>query len=156
FQQILRLPMGYFHSRKLGDTLSRFADSQKLQTLVTSRVITTTLDLIMLVTALSLMLYYNARLTLVALIAFPFYIGLTLVFAPILKRNNQRTFERAANAQSTLVESIKAIGAIKDATAEVSRRWKYEDQIVQMANMQFQGNRLGMLLSGISGAVNIL
>ncbi len=156
FRQILRLPLGYFHSRKLGDTLSRFADSQKLQALLTSRVITTVLDLIMLVTGLSLMIYYNARLTLVALLAFPFYIGLTLLFAPLLRRNNQRTFEKAANAQSTLVESIKAIGAIKDATAEVPTRWKYEDQIVQMAKMQFQGNRLGMLLAGFSSAINIL
>jgi subfamily B ATP-binding cassette protein HlyB/CyaB len=156
FQQILRLPMRYFHSRKLGDTLSRFADSQKLQALLTSRVITTVLDLIMLVTGLSLMLYYNVRLTLVALIAFPVYIGLTVLFTPLLRRNNQRTFEKAATAQSTLVESIKAIGAIKDATAEMPTRWKYEDQAVQMANMQFQGSRLGMLLAGVSNAINIV
>ena len=89
-------------------------------------------------------------------VPFPFYVGLTLLFTPLLKRHNQHTFEKAAVVQSTLVESIKAISAIKNSTAEVPTRWKCENQLVQVTNQQFHGNRLGMLLSGLSSTVNIL
>jgi ATP-binding cassette subfamily B protein len=156
FRQILRLPMRYFHSRKLGDFLTRFEDNHRIQRLMTGRAITTLLDLLMIVTGLSLMLYYNVRLTLVALAAIPFYVVVTVLITPVLKRNNQKTFEKQANAESTLVEAVKSVAAIKDATAEVSTRWKYENHVVQRANMEFHGHRLSVALDGLSRTISIL
>lgn len=155
-RQVLRLPMRFFHNRKIGDFLTRFEDNQRIRELLTGRVITAALDVLMILTSLGLMLYYNVQLTLVALAAFPFYIGLTLVFTPWLRRNNRKLFEQKALAESTLVESMKAIASIKDANAEVATRWKYEDQIVQQSTVEYQGRRMSLWLDGLFRSVNIL
>ena len=119
FRLVLRLPMRFFDMRKIGDFLVRFQDNQRIKEMLTGRAITTLLDVLMIATSTALMLYYNVRLTLVALAAFPVYIGLTALFTPWLRRNNRLTFEKKTLAESALVESIKSIGAIKDACAQV-------------------------------------
>ncbi len=156
FRHVLRLPMRYFNSRRLGDTLTRFADNARIQSLLTGTAISTILDCIMLLTGLGMMFYYNVRLSLVALAAYPLYIVLTLIFTPLLKRNNQKVFEKSAAGQSALVESIRSVAAIKEATAEVTTRWKYESFAAEVANITFRGNRLDMLLSGLSRSIGIL
>ncbi len=156
FRQLLRLPMRFFHSRKLGDFLTRFEDSERIKEMLTGRVITTLLDVLMIVTSLSLMLYYNVKLTLVALAAFPFYIGLTLLFTPWLKRNNRLLFEKKAAAESALVESLREISSIKDANAEIASRWKFENHVVRESQVDYRGRRLSMWLDGFFRSVNIL
>jgi ATP-binding cassette subfamily B protein len=156
FRQVLRLPMRFFHSRKVGDFLVRFQDNQRIKEMLTGRAITTLLDMLMIVTSVSLMMYYSVRLTLVALVAFPLYIGLALAFTPRLRRANRLTFEKKTQAESTLVEAIKSIGALKDACAEVPTRWKYEDLVVQQTNMEHRSRHISLLLEGLFRSVQIL
>jgi ATP-binding cassette subfamily B protein len=124
--------------------------------MITGRAMTTLLDVLMIITSVGLMLYYNAKLTLVALAVFPFYIGLTLLFTPRLRQNNRLVFERKTHAESALVESIKSIGAIKDATGEQATRWKYEDLIVLQANMEYRGRQLSLTLEGVFRSIGVI
>src|SRR5262249_19064644 len=156
FRQVLRLPMRFFHTRKVGDFLVRFQDNQRIKEMLTGRAITTLLDMLMIVTSVSLMMYYSVRLTLVALVAFPLYIGLTLAFTPRLRRANRLTFEKKTQAESTLVEAIKSIGALKDSCAETSTRWKYEDLVVQQTNMEHRSRKISLLLEGLFRSVQIV
>ncbi len=156
FRQVLRLPMHFFHTRKIGDFLVRFQDNQRIKEMLTGRAVTTLLDVLMIFSSLCLMLYYNAKLTLVALAVFPFYIGLALLYTPWLRQNNRQVFERKTHAESALVESIKSIGAIKDATAEQATRWKHEDLIVLQANMEYRGRRMSLTLEGMFRSIGII
>ena len=156
FTQIMKLPMSFFGKRKIGDILTRFADNRKVQDLITGSAINTLLDVIMVVVYLSVMFVYNAELTGVALVFIPLSIVLTLIFTPIMKRNNQRLFEKQAVTQSKLIESIENVGPIKTSTAELPTRWKYEEFIVQRANQAFHGAKLGMVMDGFSSAIQLL
>lgn len=156
FRQMMRLPMRFFHTRKIGDFLTRFEDNQRIKEMLTGRIITSLLDVLMILTSLGLMLFYNVKLTLVALAAFPFYIGLTVIFTPWLKRANRKKLEQEAQADSSLVESIKAISTIKDANAELASRWKYENLVVMQGLADYEGRRLNMWLDGLFRSVNIL
>ena len=156
FQHIMKLPMRYFHTRKIGDLLTRFNDNENIRELITGAAISTLLDILMIGVYLSLMLYYNPKLTGVALIFIPLFVILTLVFTPIMKRNNQRMFEKEAVSQSRLVESINSMEAIKASTAELPTRWRYEDLIVQQVNVVLHGARMGMVMSSISRSLHIL
>ena len=156
FRQVMKLPMSYFAKRKVGDILTRFADNRKVQDLITSSAINTLLDVLMVIVYLTVMLAYNAKLTGVALIFIPLSVAITVIFTPIMKRNNQRLFERIAVAQSKLIESIGKIGAIKSSTAELPTRWRYEDMIVDRANQAFHGAKLGMVMDAASSAIQLL
>lgn len=156
FRHILQLPMGFFQTRKIGDFIARFQDTETIRDMLTGKAIKTILDAMMIVTTLSLMFYYNVKLTFVSLVALPFYVGITLFFTPLLQRNYRRQFEKQASAESTLIESIQSISAVKDSTAELNTRWKYEGQIVQHAKLQFRGQTLDMQMEAGSQSVGIL
>lgn len=156
FRHILTLPMGFFQTRKIGDFIARFQDTQTIRDMLTGKAIKTILDALMIVTTLSLMLYYNVKLTVVSLVALPFYVGITLIFTPLLQRNYRREFERQAAAESTLIESIQSVSAVKDSTAELNTRWKYEGQIVQHAKLEFRGQALDMQMEAASQSVGLL
>jgi ATP-binding cassette subfamily B protein len=155
FRQIMRLPMRFFHTRKIGDLLQRFTDNNEIQEVMTGKVISTVLDVFTLVFTLTLMLYYNVKLTGAALIAIPVYILLTLVFTPLLKRNNQRQFERNAESSSSLIETMTSIATVKNLAIENQMRWKYEDRLVKQEKMEFEGARLNMVMEGLSSAVQL-
>ncbi len=156
FQKIIQLPLSYFQSRKIGDILTRFADRNKVRSFITGATITTLLDSIMAVVYISLMFFYSFKLTLLVLCFVSLFIILTLVFTPLLKRNNQRLFEKIAFSQSHLIESIKSIQAVKSAAAELETRWKYEELVVQNANVALYGAKLNLAMGGISSKLNLL
>lgn len=156
FNQIMKLSMRYFRSRKIGDLLTRFRDNVKIRNILTGAAISTLLDSVMVFVYLGLMFYYNAKLTGAALIFIPMFVLLTLIFTPILKRNNQRMFEKQAVSQSALIESIKSIETIKTCTAEMSTRWKYDNLLVQNVNTAFHGAKLNMVMGSISTTLKTL
>ncbi len=156
FNHLMKLNMRYFRTRKIGDMLTRFGDNETIREILTSASISTILDVMMVVLYLGLMLYYNAKLTCVALIFIPLFILLTLIFTPIMKRNNQRQFEKEAISESSLVESIESIETIKSCTAEMTTRWKYENLIVQYIKTNFRGAKLNMAMTAISTPLEIL
>lgn len=156
FRQMLKLPMRFFQTRHIGDMIERFNDNRTIQRLLTGTALTTALDILSLLTALALMFCYSVELTLVVLFFLPLYIGLTLFFTPLFKRNNQTQFDKASNANAILVESVGAIETIKNCTAELSTRWRFEELAVQHANARFGGGKLEMSLEFFSGSVRIL
>lgn len=156
FNHLMKLNMRYFRTRKIGDILTRFGDNETIREILTSASISTILDVMMVVLYLGLMFYYNPKLTCVALIFIPLFILLTLIFTPIMKRNNQRQFEKEAISESSLVESIESIETIKSCTAETTTRWKYENLIVQYIKTDFRGAKLNMAMTAISTPLNLL
>ncbi|MCA9048385.1 MAG: peptidase domain-containing ABC transporter [Planctomycetaceae bacterium] len=155
FRQVMRLPMRFFQTRKIGDVLQRFSDNSQIQEVLTGKVISTILDVVMLVFALGLMLYYNAKLTAVTLAAIPIYICLTLIFTPILKRINQKQFERSAETSSSLIEAIRSIATVKNLAIENQMRWKHEDRLIRQEKVEFEGARLSMVLGSLSNTVQL-
>lgn len=155
FRQLTKLPMRFFHSRRIGDILGRFSDNDSIQEMMTGQVIGTILDVMMLFTSLSLMLYYNAKLTLVALITIPLYVLMTLAFTPAMRRLNQQEFEAEADSESMLIESLTSIETVKNCTAENTVRWKHEDRIVKIANIELRGERLEMVMETMSESLQL-
>ncbi|MCY2965638.1 MAG: peptidase domain-containing ABC transporter, partial [Planctomycetota bacterium] len=156
FRYLARLPMRFFQTRRIGELLQRFQDNARLQQVMTGQAIGVILDIIMVFASLSLMLYYNPRLTAVAVLPIPLYALLTLGFTPLMKRNHLRFLEQHAKSESALIETISAIGAVKAGCAEQSAQWKHENHLVKSANIEMGGARLNMGMSATSSGIQIL
>lgn len=139
YRHVLSLSMRYFQDRRVGDILKRFGENEKIRELLTGRALTVVLDCVMIVVYLGMMFYYNVSLTLVVLAFIPGYAGLTFVMTPIMKRQSRLSFERAAEAESHMVESVTAIGTVKETAAERAIRWKWEGLMIKALNVEFQG-----------------
>jgi ATP-binding cassette, subfamily B, bacterial HlyB/CyaB len=156
YSHILSLPMRYFEERKVGDILKRFNENARIRDFLTGRALGVTLDCLMIFVYLGLMFYYNVKLTLLALVFIPGYVILTLVVTPIFKRQYREAFEKSAEADSQMVESVSGVGTVKATAAERSIRWKLEGLIVKSLNVQFRSALTGMASISVGNLLQTL
>jgi ATP-binding cassette subfamily B protein len=156
YRHILSLPMRYFEERKVGDILKRFNENARIREFLTGRALGVTLDCLMIFVYLALMFYYNVKLTLLALVFIPGYVVLTLVVTPIFKRQYREAFEKSAEADSQMVESVSGVGTVKATAAERSIRWKLEGLIVKSLNVQFRSALTGMATISIGNMLQMI
>jgi ATP-binding cassette subfamily B protein len=145
YRHTLSLPLRFFEERKVGDILKRFKENEKIRDLLTGRGFLSILDCVMIFVYLGLMIYYNFRLTLVALAFMAGYAILTLSITPTLKRQNREVFRRAAEAESNLVESIAGVGTVKATASEMPVRWKWEGLMSRALNVKFRTAMTGVI-----------
>ncbi|MBF2088706.1 MAG: type I secretion system permease/ATPase [Synechococcales cyanobacterium K44_A2020_017] len=126
FRHLLRLPLAYFEARRVGDTVARVQELEEIRQFLTSTALTVILDSIFSVVYLVVMFYYSVILTGVALAVIPLFIILTLVATPILRNWLNETFNRSADSQSFLVETVTGIHSIKAHAAEKTSRDRWE------------------------------
>ena len=156
YRHILSLPVRYFEERKVGDILKRFNENARIREFLTGRSLGVVLDCMMIVVYLALMFYYNAKLTLAALLFMPGYAALTLGMTPILKRQNREAFEKSAEADSHMVESVTGVGTVKATASERRIRWKLEGLMVKALNVQFRSALTGMTAFSLGNILQTL
>ena len=156
YRHILSLPVRYFEERKVGDILKRFNENARIREFLTGRSLGVVLDCMMIVVYMALMFYYNAKLTLVALAFMPGYVALTFGVTPALKRQNRAAFEKLAEADSQMVESVTGVGTVKATASERRIRWKLEGMMVKALNVQFRSALTGMAASSLGNILQTL
>jgi ATP-binding cassette subfamily B protein len=156
YRHVLSLPLRYFEERKVGDILKRFAENEKVREMLTGRALGVLLDCLMVVVYLALMFYYNAKLTGVALLFLPAYAALTLIVTPLMQRQYREAFQRAAEAESQMVEAVTAVGTVKATAAERSIRWKWEGAMVKALNVQFRSALTGMTAFSVGSVLQTM
>ena len=113
FRHLLGLPMSYFQSRRVGDSVARVRELESIRAFLTSQAMTVILDLLFSLVFLAVMLWYSVDLTLVVLASIPVYLLLSLVFTPVIRRRLEDKFNKGAENQSFLVETISGIDTFK-------------------------------------------
>jgi ATP-binding cassette subfamily B protein len=99
FRHLMRLPLSYFESRRVGDTVARVQELENIRQFLTGTALTVILDSIFSIVYLALMLSYSVKLTGVALAVIPLFAALTLIATPILRNYLNETFNSGANSQ---------------------------------------------------------
>ncbi|HBD3883163.1 TPA: type I secretion system permease/ATPase [Escherichia coli] len=113
FRHLLALPISYFESRRVGDTVARVRELDQIRNFLTGQALTSVLDLLFSFIFFAVMWYYSPKLTLVILFSLPCYAAWSVFISPILRRRLDDKFSRNADNQSFLVESVTAINTIK-------------------------------------------
>ena len=123
---LLRLPLNYFDQRPVGELGTRIAELEKIRTFLTGQALTTLLDTAFSVIYIVVMVFYSWLLTLIALCVLPIQIGLTVVGAPLFRRQYRDTAQENARTQSHLVEVLTGIQTVKAQNVEMISRWKWQ------------------------------
>lgn len=152
----MALPMRFFESRRVGDIITRVQENQKIQQFLIGQVVLAWLNLITGFVYLGLMLYYNWQLTMLVLLMVPPIVALTLGSTPFLRRISRQVFNAAADQNSSLVEMVSGIATVKATATEQTLRWRWEDRLTHQMNARFRGQKLGIGLQSLSGAVSSL
>jgi subfamily B ATP-binding cassette protein HlyB/CyaB len=125
FRHLLHLPLGYFQTRRVGDSVARVRELENIRSFLTGNAITVVLDVLFSVVFIGVMLFYSGWLTLVVLASLPLYFVIAMAVTPILRARLHEKFNRGAENQAFLVETVSGIDTLKSMAVEpqMQRRW---------------------------------
>ena len=123
---LLRLPLGYFDKRPVGELGTRIAELEKIREFLTGQALTTILDAAFSIIYIVVMFLYSSLLTFIALSVLPIQVAITLVGAPIIRKQIRNAAQKNAETQSHLVEVLTGIQTVKAQNVETIVRWKWQ------------------------------
>jgi subfamily B ATP-binding cassette protein HlyB/CyaB len=125
FRHLLNLPMGYFQARRVGDSVARVRELENIRQFLTGNAITVVLDVLFSVVFIAVMLFYSGWLTLIVLASLPLYLLISLLITPLLRARLHEKFNRGAENQAFLVETVSGIDTLKAMAVEprMTRDW---------------------------------
>lgn len=145
FRHLLKLPLAYFESRRVGDTVARVRELETIREFLTSSSVTLVIDFAFTIIFLAIMWFYSVALFLVVAVSIPLYIIISLVITPPLRRKVEEKFHRGADNQSFLVESVTAVQTLKAMAVEPQMQTRWENQLAGYVRSSFDAAKLGII-----------
>lgn len=147
FRHILALPLAYFEARRVGDTVARVRELEQVRQFLTSHSVTVVLDLLFTVVFLAVMWFYSPMLTGVVMLSLPLYAVLSIGITPIIRSRLHEKFNRGAENQAFLVETISGIQTVKAMAVEPPLMRKWEEQLAGYVQASFRATSV-MTMAG--------
>ena len=150
---LLRLPLGYFDKRPVGELSTRVGELEKIRNFLTGQALTTILDCAFSIIYIAVMVIYSWQLTIVALMVVPIQVGLTILGAPLFRRQFREAAKENARTQSHLVEVLTGIQTVKAQNVEMISRWKWQEYYNRYISRSFEKAITGTTISQISSVL---
>jgi subfamily B ATP-binding cassette protein HlyB/CyaB len=147
FRHLLALPIGYFQARRVGDSVARVRELENIRNFLTSSGLTLIIDVFFTFVFIAVMLFYSPLLTAIVLASFPFYVAISAGAAPLFQRRLDEKFQRGAENQAFLVESVTAIETLKSMAVEPQMQKRWEEQLAGYVASSFRVLSLGNIAS---------
>jgi len=143
FKHLLALPMAYFQARRVGDSVARVRELENIRNFLTSSALTLVIDLFFTFVFLAVMFFYSPLLTWIVLGSLPFYIAISAMATPLFRRRLDEKFQRGAENQAFLVESVTGIETLKAMAVEPQMQRRWEEQLAGYVAASFRVLSLG-------------
>lgn len=156
YQQLLSLPLRFFENRKVGDITTRFQENENITDFMTNTGVQIFLDMLTAVLYLGLMFYFNVTLAIVAGSILSLNVFVVYYITPRLQHSYRDAFQKGADSESFLIESLKGWSTIKTLGIEHITRWVWENLYISFTNAYFKTIKYGMISGVLSGLVNNL
>uniref|UniRef100_Q07SP6 Type I secretion system ATPase n=1 Tax=Rhodopseudomonas palustris (strain BisA53) TaxID=316055 RepID=Q07SP6_RHOP5 len=154
FRHLMRLPLAYFESRRVGDSVARVRELETIRNFITSSSITLVLDLAFCVIFIAVMFVYSAPLAWIVTAALPLYALLSVVTTPAFRSRLNEKFRRGAENQAFLVESITGIETIKAMAVEPQMQRRWEEQLASYVGSSFSASQVGNWATQVANLLN--
>ncbi len=145
FRHLIHLPMGYFESRRVGDSVARVRELENIREFLTGNALTLVLDLLFSVVFIAVMLLYSGWLTLIVIASLPLYVLISVLITPPLRARLHEKFNRGAENQAFLVESINGIDTLKTMAVEPQTTKKWDEQLAGYVSAGLHTTRLSTI-----------
>jgi subfamily B ATP-binding cassette protein HlyB/CyaB len=149
FHHLLALPMAYFQARRVGDSVARVRELENIRNFLTSSALTLVIDLLFTFVFLAVMFFYSPLLTWIVLGSVPFYVAISAGATPLFRRRLDEKFQRGAENQAFLVESVTGIETLKAMAVEPQMQRRWEEQLAGYVGASFRVQSLGNTASQV-------
>jgi ATP-binding cassette, subfamily B, bacterial HlyB/CyaB len=150
----MRLPLGFFESRYVGDIMSRVQENQKIQRFLSGEATTILLDLLTTFVYVGLMFWYSWQMALLSLLIVPPFLLLPIIATPFLRRISREIFSAYAEENSYLIQALTGIKTVKSSAVEQNVRWHWEELFHKAVKTSFAGEIISNRLQIFSNTIN--
>ncbi len=154
YKHMLSLPVAYFNTRRVGDTVARVKELDTVRDFLTGSSLTVVLDVLFSFIFFAVMFYYAPLLTWIIVGTIPFYLALSLLITPTLRKRLEEKFQRSAENHSFLVESVNGVETIKSMAVEPQLRNSWEDKLANYVGISFKTSNLSNVYSQVAAYIN--
>ena len=134
FAHLLRLPLGFFETRQVGDVMSRLGSVQVLQRALSQRAVEAIVDGAMVLATGVMLWVFAPVLAGLALCAVVVYAALRLSLQSPLRRATERQLAASAAQQGHVLESLRGMPSLKAAGQEAAREATQANLLAEAVN----------------------
>lgn len=153
YDHLMKLPYNFFGTRKTGEFMSRFADTEKIREVISSTALTIMLDSIMAIACGILLFYINSKLFLITLTVLVIYFIIVVLFKKSIAHVNYEYMESDAQVTAYLKESIDGIETIKAYQCEERANHKVAALFDKFTGLFVKGSVIYILQDALVGTV---
>ena len=156
FRKVCSLPLRYFETRRIGDTVTRVRELEHVREFLTGSTITLFLDTLFSVVFFAVMAYYSLFLCGVALLATPVFVGVAIYFGPRIQDQLRRKFQAYRENYTFLVESLTGIQTVKSLALEPQFNQRWEETTGRYVQLSFESGNLSNVFGSINRLISLL
>ncbi|MEN6328441.1 MAG: type I secretion system permease/ATPase [Syntrophomonas sp.] len=148
FKHLFALPLRYFETRRVGDTIARVRELENIRQFLTGAPLTSVLDIMFIFVYIAVMIFYSPTLTWVVLASLPVFAALSAFITPLFRERLDEKFNYGAESQSYLVEAVSGVQTLKSLAIEPEVQKRWEGLLANYTKASFRT----YLLAGNAGA----
>lgn len=160
YDHVLKLPMNFFGTRKVGEIVSRFQDASSIRDAISNATLTVMIDTIMAIAGGLILFFKNKTLFAIALVMVVLYAILVFAFNKSYRKANESQMEDNAQLTSYIVESMNGIQTVKAFNGEQTVQTETEFKFIKLLRSIFRLSTVGssqeglkMLVESVGGVV---
>lgn len=153
-RKLLHLPLSYFEGRRSGEVVSRIADVNAIDSLISQIVLGLPSQFFIAIVSLCVMLLYSWQLTLASIAAFILVTLINLLFLPALRHKTRNMIVLGTENQGFLVETFRGSMVLKT-TQAIPQAWQeYQSNYGRLARLGWSTMKLGLYSGTITGILS--
>ncbi|BAZ40315.1 ABC transporter ATP-binding protein [Calothrix sp. NIES-4101] len=153
-RKLLHLPLSYFEGRRSGEVVSRIADANSINNLVSQIVLGLPSQFFIAVASLGFMLFYSWELTLASILAFIIITAVNLLFLPAIRQKTRNLIISGTENQGFLVETVRGVQVLKTTQATPQAWEEYQSNYGRLANLGWSNMKLGLYSSTVTSILS--
>lgn len=138
YEHVLKLPINFFGTRKVGEIISRFQDAGRVRDAISGATLTIMIDTLMILVGSVILYTQNSLLFVIVIIMAILYGFIVMGFNKSLKRGNEKQMEDNSQLTSYLVESLNGIQTVKAFNAERKVNLETENKFITLLRSIFK------------------
>ncbi|MDP8994794.1 MAG: peptidase domain-containing ABC transporter [Pseudomonadota bacterium] len=149
-RRLMRLPVGWFEKRSVGDILSRFQSVIPIQKLLTESAAAALIDGVLALLTLALMLAYSPLLTLIPLASVLIYAAFRALTLAAERNAETERIAALGREQTAIIETLRGIVTLRLAGRETLRHAVWQNRLSEALGATFAHERIQVYQATVS------
>ena len=156
FSHIQRLPLSFFHNKKVGEISSiTMGDSASMRLAVNATINQLTKQPLNIIFMLAMLFLINAKMTLFSLIIIPLVAVVVIKIGQSIRRKTRRASKQIAGVMSVLHENLSGMEVVKSYVQENNEINKFQKEILKFFKLVYRQSKLASITTPINDMIGV-